>query len=278
MPKAQASRKTQGDMLANGPAKKVLLLTKHDADPRTVLAVRTLHATDLHQITRNTIVELYEILSKTHAHPHRLIYALTGSIFTHKSPLPFGGSKTSPGYLKFVGPDAKTLLEFIIYQAYQFCDTFRDDRSLKQISTAINRVLAMQYRGMKDMLDELMLRGMKKAGHCNWFGAVYVPSHLSHTSEPGMQKMLGKEIVEFSLPMELPRNVAMLESRKLSISSVKRESLVDDVNNARNGDFAEPEVDENHLQPEECDSMLLGSDHLKNRLRRSARSSRATNE
>ncbi|ORY24645.1 hypothetical protein BCR33DRAFT_747760 [Rhizoclosmatium globosum] len=41
--------------------------------------------------------------------------------------------------------------------------------------------------GRKDELDELMLKGVKKAGHCDWFGVVRVPAYLKHVGEEGVE-------------------------------------------------------------------------------------------
>ncbi|KAI9346192.1 hypothetical protein BDR26DRAFT_916625 [Obelidium mucronatum] len=54
---------------------------------------------------------------------------------------------------------------------------------LKFVVSSVNYILECQRNGMKDELDELMLRGLKKSGHADWYGAQYIPDRLRHREE-----------------------------------------------------------------------------------------------
>ncbi|KAI8611545.1 hypothetical protein BC830DRAFT_649720 [Chytriomyces sp. MP71] len=99
-------------------------------------------------------------------HPHRFVYALAGFLFTPKSPAPFGGARMSPGVLDFV-------------------------------CRAVNRVLVLHERGLKDQLDERVLQGMRKAGHLPWTGAAFMPVHLRHIEAGGLERT--STTIEFSV-------------------------------------------------------------------------------
>ncbi|KAI8608080.1 hypothetical protein BC830DRAFT_1174725 [Chytriomyces sp. MP71] len=174
-----------------------LALEKHAKDNRTVLIpASTLCTNAQRDPIQHSIATLYSIFSNTRVHPDRLIYALAGSIFKPESPHPFGGSRLSPGYAKFVGSSCRSLLQFIVAGAYDCCERYRDRKVMDLICKNINRVLAMHYQGMKDALDERVLKGMKKAGHIEWSGATGIPRWLRHVDE--IRGRDARTVVEFS--------------------------------------------------------------------------------
>ncbi|KAJ3061480.1 DNA-directed DNA polymerase alpha catalytic subunit pol1, partial [Podochytrium sp. JEL0797] len=125
-------------------------------------------------------------------------YALAGYLFDPRSPVPFGGSKSNPGYLAFCGSSTDQLLQFILVEAYHTYWETHSKKALKLVCSAVNKVLRMHHQGMKDEMDEYLLKGMKKSGHCQWFGAVRVPFTLRHVDEGGGR--VSPWSVEFSIP------------------------------------------------------------------------------
>ncbi|KAI9346194.1 hypothetical protein BDR26DRAFT_916626 [Obelidium mucronatum] len=123
------------------------------------------------------------LFRSTKAPPNRLIYALAGRIFHPSSPIPFGGARSAPGYLAFTGSNAESLAAFIISETYRITLVIRNRIVMDFVSLHINAVLELQVRGCKDELDEWMLKGLKRAGHIEWFGAHYIPHRLRHIGE-----------------------------------------------------------------------------------------------
>ncbi|KAI8622088.1 hypothetical protein BC830DRAFT_871588 [Chytriomyces sp. MP71] len=126
--------------------------------------------------------------ANTKVHCERLIYCLAGTIFYPWSPLPFGGPKTAPGYASFSGVNAMDVLHYILTESFFVHWHFKGRGCLDFVAASINEVLALQYRGNKDELDERMLKGMKKAGHIRWQGQNVIPAYLSHLNEDGAQQ------------------------------------------------------------------------------------------
>ncbi|KAJ3075663.1 hypothetical protein HDU99_001494 [Rhizoclosmatium hyalinum] len=123
--------------------------------------------------------------SSTRAHPHRLTYCTAGLMFRATSPLPYGGSKQSPGYSEFLESDNSNnqLLEFLVSCAVKSYWKFRGAHALNFLVESVNKVLALQVSGEKDVLDELLMKGMKKSGQIPWFGPAQIPAHLRHQFE-----------------------------------------------------------------------------------------------
>ncbi|KAI9346184.1 hypothetical protein BDR26DRAFT_855991, partial [Obelidium mucronatum] len=138
------------------------------------------------QIVQESVNLLRSILGSTKVHPDRLTYALAGFIFHCKSPKPFGGPKMSPGFLQYNGTTAADTLEFIVTTAYGATWNTNNPKALKFLVKSFNRMMEMHFRGMKDEVDELMLKGMKKAGHIEWFKSSLIPLHLRHVDEDGV--------------------------------------------------------------------------------------------
>ncbi|KAI9351419.1 hypothetical protein BDR26DRAFT_891053 [Obelidium mucronatum] len=137
------------------------------------------------QQTINLIMTLFQE-TKVH-HPARLIYALAGRLFHPSSPIPFGGTRSSPGYLAFKGETPESLLRFIVSEAYRVSWMILNRVVLDFVVLHINHVLELHYRGVKDELDEWMMKGMKRAGHIEWFGAHYIPRQLRHVRESSVR-------------------------------------------------------------------------------------------
>ncbi|KAI9346183.1 hypothetical protein BDR26DRAFT_855987, partial [Obelidium mucronatum] len=89
----------------------------------------------------------------------------------------------NPGFLKYQGTTAAEVLQFIITESYTAYWNEMNVKGIKFVVTSVNRTMDLHYRGMKDEIDELMLKGMKKAGAIEWFGAMLIPKNLCHAYE-----------------------------------------------------------------------------------------------
>ncbi|KAJ3075730.1 hypothetical protein HDU98_007122 [Podochytrium sp. JEL0797] len=153
-----------------------------------------------HCILAQTTALVNSLFSNTKAKPSRFIYALAGYLFDPRAPVPFGGSKSNPGYLAFCGSSTEQLLQFILVEAYHTYWKTHSSKALKLVCSAGNKVLDLHHKGMKDEMDEYLLKGMKKSGHCEWFGAVRVPFTLRHVDEGG-----GGGVSPWSVEFSMPR-------------------------------------------------------------------------
>ncbi|KAI9351978.1 hypothetical protein BDR26DRAFT_850155 [Obelidium mucronatum] len=138
------------------------------------------------------------IVGSTRVDSDRLIYALAGILFNSKSPKPFGGPKMKSGFLNYCGTSPSDLLEYIITDAYKEASKSNSTKALKFVVNSVNRLTDLHFRGMKDEVDELMLRGMRKAGHIDWFKAANIPLRLKHFDEDGIEP----QGVLFSFPSD----------------------------------------------------------------------------
>ncbi|KAJ3070456.1 hypothetical protein HDU99_002671, partial [Rhizoclosmatium hyalinum] len=143
----------------------------------------TQYATSPQDCFQKSHTSLSTSLSATKAPLDRLTLAVAGLLFKPTSPAPYGGTKKAPGFLKFKGTSASDLLRFMVSEAVAHYWKFGDKKALGSLVKAANRVLGMQYLGRKDLLDETMLKGMKKSGLIPWVGAARIPAHLRHVDE-----------------------------------------------------------------------------------------------
>ena len=132
-------------------------------------------------LTANEIIEIsYTSTSnafhRTKANPHRLIFALTGLVFDWKAPFTFGYSRISTS-------SVNELLYEMLSEAFKSYWTSRKANAISFIQAAVNKVLGLQYRGEKDSLDELLLRGMQKSGNLDCSGLPIIPEYLRHVQE-----------------------------------------------------------------------------------------------
>ncbi|KAI8828706.1 hypothetical protein BJ741DRAFT_625336 [Chytriomyces cf. hyalinus JEL632] len=128
-----------------------------------------------------TYATLELAFSQQHGNPiDRCIYILAGFMFWPHSALPFGGPKGNPGFAQFNGDTPQDLLRFIVTGAVKKYRHMRGRDALDLVVGCANKVLELEQLGAKDVLDEYMLKGMKKAGHVPFFGASYIPPRLQH--------------------------------------------------------------------------------------------------
>ncbi|KAJ3014116.1 UNVERIFIED_CONTAM: hypothetical protein HDU68_000416 [Siphonaria sp. JEL0065] len=124
-----------------------------------------------------------DLFASTACNSHRLIYALAGVIFHGYSPLPFGGSKSSPGYVKFQGDTPDQLLTFIVLESFSTYFQLKGREAVDLVAEAANRVYTMHMANQKDPLDELVMQGLKKSGHIAWIGCYIIPQDVRHVKE-----------------------------------------------------------------------------------------------
>ncbi|KAJ3075726.1 hypothetical protein HDU98_007118 [Podochytrium sp. JEL0797] len=143
-----------------------------------------------------TTAAIAHLFASTQVHRDRLVYALAGKVFTPQSPRPFGGARSKPGYTAFNGLTPQALLQYIVTETYRVYTQTMAKGLLAFLARSVADVMEMQWAGMKDEIDECLLKGMKRAGHCAWFGAVYIPRRLRHC---GAVRVATSSVVQFGV-------------------------------------------------------------------------------
>ncbi|KAI8830394.1 hypothetical protein BJ741DRAFT_581430 [Chytriomyces cf. hyalinus JEL632] len=113
----------------------------------------------------------------------RLIYITAGLMFTPASPMPFGGPKTRPGYTEYIGTTVVSLLLYLVESSFKRYWTCRGREALDFLVGCANKARNLHFAGDADVLNELMLKGIKKAGHIAWNKPVRIPEALRHRQE-----------------------------------------------------------------------------------------------
>ncbi|KAJ3013492.1 UNVERIFIED_CONTAM: hypothetical protein HDU68_000650, partial [Siphonaria sp. JEL0065] len=162
-------------------------------------------------LIQHSLSTLYTLFKSTRVHPDRFIYALAGTLFDWRSPQPFGGSKMKPGFLNYTGTNTTDLLHFIITEAYMAYWNNMNVKGIKFVVVSINQILDLHHHGVKDTTDELLLKGMKKAGHIEWFGPANVPYFMRHIEEDGVLP----SGISFTFPSKLLKEYIPTHSRTL---------------------------------------------------------------
>ncbi|KAJ3134853.1 hypothetical protein HK101_004312, partial [Irineochytrium annulatum] len=135
----------------------------------------------------------------------RLVYALAGQVFTLKAPHPFGGAKKDAGFLHFDGRTVDDVLFFIVsgmFAASPAKATKKRKPSVKPKPTAaggmdpnatplppsftfviacLNDVIDIFLSDEKDEMDQLVVRGMVRAGHLSEEGRMWLPRDVRGT-------------------------------------------------------------------------------------------------
>ncbi|KAJ3025762.1 UNVERIFIED_CONTAM: hypothetical protein HDU68_006725 [Siphonaria sp. JEL0065] len=145
-------------------------------------------------IVKDSLNSIYTLFKSSQAHLERLLYASVGVIFVPSAPPPHGGPRLTPGYTNYGGQTPKDLLEYVLSGSYEMYWYTRDKKILDFVASSINKVMAMQYRNMKDAMDERVLQGLRKAGHIEWHGAAVIPEYMAHANE----NPTGPHVVEFT--------------------------------------------------------------------------------
>ncbi|KAJ3207098.1 hypothetical protein HDU67_007681 [Dinochytrium kinnereticum] len=122
---------------------------------------------DIRRLRDDTVAAFHSALSETGAVPERLIYAFASKVFSVNMPRPIGG-KRNPGFLTFTGASASDLVVWIVENASGAPGRRGRGRPLKpgelleMVVEEFNGVLALQYGGCKDELDNAVLKGMRR--------------------------------------------------------------------------------------------------------------------
>ncbi|KAJ3199357.1 hypothetical protein HDU82_000476 [Entophlyctis luteolus] len=161
------------------------LAIARNPEENNVFLDRTMDASDHeHSIieSENAIMCCFENCPPIH--PDRLIYSVAGIVFDYSSPRPFGGPRRSPGYLNFAGNTPGELLTYIIREAFAAYWSLHGESALNFVVGSVNKVLQWHMESKKSQMDEVMLRGMKRAGHSvESSGLTIVPEDLRDLRE-----------------------------------------------------------------------------------------------
>ncbi|KAJ3143920.1 hypothetical protein HK101_002947 [Irineochytrium annulatum] len=135
----------------------------------------------------------------------RLAYALAGQVFKLKAPHPFGGQKKDAGFLHFDGHNVDDVLSFIV--SGMFATSPAKARKKKKPSAkpkpsaaggidadatplppsfafviaCLNDVIDIFLSDEKDEMDQLVVRGMVRAGHLSEEGRIWLPRNVRGT-------------------------------------------------------------------------------------------------
>ncbi|KAI8837513.1 hypothetical protein BJ741DRAFT_163524 [Chytriomyces cf. hyalinus JEL632] len=142
-------------------------------------------------IIRDSFTGIISLFSQLNVSPHRLIYIAAGFMFQPQSALPYGGSKRNPGYLEYTGRDVDSLLWFLVSAAFKWYWRYRGREGIDFLTHSMNHTLLLHGNGEKDFLDEMVMKGMMKAGHLERSKSTVIPENLRFVRE----KMDGNEFV-----------------------------------------------------------------------------------
>ncbi|TPX64951.1 hypothetical protein CcCBS67573_g08268 [Chytriomyces confervae] len=134
-------------------------------------------------IINNSSSAILSFFSNAAVSSSRLIYITAGLMFDPASPLPFGGPKTQPGYVDYFGTTVTSLLRYLVGASFKWYWACRGRAALDFLARSVNKARKLHFAGNGDLLNKLMLKGMKKAGHIEWSGSVSIPEALRHRPE-----------------------------------------------------------------------------------------------
>ncbi|KAI8836925.1 hypothetical protein BJ741DRAFT_577710 [Chytriomyces cf. hyalinus JEL632] len=134
-------------------------------------------------IIKRSSSAIQSFFSNSKISPSRLIYITAGLAFEPASPKPFGGPKIHPGYVEYGGTTVASLLQYLIESSFKRYWACRGREALDFVASCVNRARKLHYAGNADILNELMLKGMKKAGHIAWNKSATIPEALRHRQE-----------------------------------------------------------------------------------------------
>ncbi|KAJ3124129.1 hypothetical protein HK100_011353 [Physocladia obscura] len=134
----------------------------------------------LDELCDSGVTKVLQCFKASSVHPDRLIYCLTGILFSCSSPDPFGGPKSNPGYWVYEGTTAADLINFIINSAYKTYLGWKGRFGLDAVVLNANRVLDLHNEAgiNKKLADELVLRGMNRSNHREFRRATMIPQNL----------------------------------------------------------------------------------------------------
>ncbi|KAI8841976.1 hypothetical protein BJ741DRAFT_593798 [Chytriomyces cf. hyalinus JEL632] len=126
-----------------------------------------------------------------HVSPNRLIYITAGLIFKPSSPLPFGGHKSRPGYLDYAGATVESLLEYILTASFKRYWSYRGREAIDFVTENLNEAMKLHIEQDRDLLNELMLVGIKRVGHSVGAKGVLIPAGLEHVDQLDSRTHIG---------------------------------------------------------------------------------------
>ncbi|KAJ3249458.1 hypothetical protein HDU77_007709 [Chytriomyces hyalinus] len=160
-----------------------VLRLSHDVPSRSLIVSICESESSRASIINKSTSAIRSFFSISKVSPSRLIYITAGLAFDAASPKPFGGPKTHPGYVEYDGTTVASLLQYLIESSFKRYWTYRGREALDFVVSCVNQARELQFAGNADILNELMLKGMKKAGHIPWNALVTIPEALRHRQE-----------------------------------------------------------------------------------------------
>ncbi|KAI8615785.1 hypothetical protein BC830DRAFT_1168311 [Chytriomyces sp. MP71] len=159
------------------------LVFRHETTTNQIVLAVIASTSSSETIISESCSVIKAFFSQTFVSYKRLLYIATGSVFRADSPLPFGGLRTRPGYAEYNGASTGSLLRHIVSAAFKWYWGCRGAEALHFVAASVNQTLQLHRDQNIDILDELMLRGMKSAGHIDCMKAARVPFELRHKSD-----------------------------------------------------------------------------------------------
>ncbi|KAI8622115.1 hypothetical protein BC830DRAFT_1076690 [Chytriomyces sp. MP71] len=160
------------------------------------------------QIIQQSHWAIISALSQTKVNKDRLVYAVIGMLLTSQAPAPFGGMQNAFASLQF--STASEFLSEIVTRGFRHYWVRKDRKIIKCIVSYANKALHFQAVGLKDQLDELMMKGMKRCGHLKFQGLVMIPMRLCHADESVENE---RKMIEFEVRRQLTMTTPPQEAR-----------------------------------------------------------------
>ncbi|KAI8616878.1 hypothetical protein BC830DRAFT_164343 [Chytriomyces sp. MP71] len=159
------------------------LILCHERSLNKVIVIAGNPAASEQSILADSCNVIMSYFSQDKVSSNRLLYIAISRVFDPQAPLPFGGKKSKPGYAEYSGRNAYSLLEYTISMCFKWYWGCRGPGALQFVVDSVNHALEWHRERDRDFLNELMLKGMKRAGHIEWSKASYVPPALRQEGE-----------------------------------------------------------------------------------------------
>ncbi|KAI8616869.1 hypothetical protein BC830DRAFT_1080301 [Chytriomyces sp. MP71] len=171
---------------------KTAYLCKQPASPLVLLHERSLNKVIItagnptaseQSVLADSCNAIVSYFSQAKVSPNRLLYIAISRVFDLQSPRPFGGQKSRPGYAEYKGKSAHSLLEYTVTMCFKWYWGCRGPEALQFTVESMNLALEMHHKHDRDYLNEVTLKGMRRAGHIDWVKAAFLPYALRDEAE-----------------------------------------------------------------------------------------------
>ncbi|KAI8618477.1 hypothetical protein BC830DRAFT_1166181 [Chytriomyces sp. MP71] len=171
------------------------LVLRHDPSRNRVVIAAGNPAASEESILADSCNAIISYFSQATVSPNRLLYIAISRIFDPQAPLPFGGKKSRPGYAEYNGWSAHSLLEYTMTMCFKWYWGCRGPGTLQFSVESVNMALVLHRERDRDYLNELTLKGMKRAGHIEWGKAAMLPLALQHISDNNVESAVVPEVL-----------------------------------------------------------------------------------